>query len=756
MLAFNSRVAVLFRSSPLPPMKLLLKPLVKPLIVALAATLCLPSVSILAKDPDPAQVTIAVATLLEQVHYSKQRLNKDISRRLLRNYLEYLDYNHVIFTKEDVDQFEMEWADNLDSELVLGRTQAAQQIHAVYVKRVEERVTYAKQLLESELDYSTDHSIDSNRQKAAWPPTADMSAFWKDRITSEMIQERLNNKKEKDPAAIVRKRYDQFLKSIREQTPDDVVKMFLLCLTTTYDPHSEYMSKTDQEQFNISMRLSLFGIGARLRSEDGYTKIDELIPGGPASKSKKIKAGDRIVGVAQASGPFVDCVDMRLDKVISMIRGDKDTLVRLQLIPAGAPSGAERVEVEMKRDEIKLKEGEAHADLIEWSSPEGKSLRLGRIELPSFYKDMTQSGNPNAKSTTRDVAMLVRRLKEEGIDGLVVDLRNNGGGSLEEAIGLTGLFIKEGPVVQVRNWNGEVAVNKDSDPSILYEGPLIVLVNRHSASASEIFAAALQDYGRAVVIGDSKTFGKGTVQQLIELNRVIPTLAREGQAGSVKLTIQKFYRIAGGSTQLRGVEGDIRLPSITDQPEFGEDSRKDPLPYDTIQPLNYQRWTRPLYLDLLRERSQQRVRENVEFSYIREDLERIRKRVDENKISINEERRKAELQEDKDRRAKRETERSARGKELEPKAFRITLENANGKPLTPFVYVKPKTSKDGETDGESDAENKDKDSEPNEAEAKTFKTAPISYDPVKEEALHILSDLVQQTSKDVAQTSTPR
>lgn len=361
--------------------------LLLPLLAAIATTL---PCRVWAKDPDPAQVTIAVASLLEQVHYSKQRLNKDISRRLLRNFLEYLDYNHVILTREDVDQFTADWADNLDSELVFGKTDAAHQIHAVFVKRVEERVAYAKELLASELDYATDHTIDSNRQKATWPASAEIAGLWKDRITSEMIQERLN-KKEKDPAAIVRKRYDQYLKNIREQTADDVVKMFLLCLTTTYDPHSEYMSKTDQEQFNISMRLSLFGIGARLRSEDGYTKVDELVPGGPASKSKKIKAGDRIVGVAQANAPFVDCVDMRLDKVISMIRGDKDTLVRLQIMPATAPTGAERIEVELKRDEIKLKEGEAHGDLIEWPVGEGKTLKLGRIELPSFYKDMTQS-----------------------------------------------------------------------------------------------------------------------------------------------------------------------------------------------------------------------------------------------------------------------------------------------------------------------------------------------------------------------------
>ncbi|MEI6873412.1 MAG: PDZ domain-containing protein, partial [Verrucomicrobiota bacterium] len=318
---------------------------------------------IFAKDPDPTQVTIGVASLLEQVHYSKQRLNKDISRRLLRNFLEYLDYNHFIFSSEDVDGFTQRWAENLDTELIFGRTQAAKEIHEVFVKRVEERVASVEQLLAGELDYSSEGSIEANRQKVEWPAAgAAMEQLWHDRVTSEMIQERLN-KKETNPAAIVKKRYDQYLRSVHEQTTDDAVKMFLLNLAMTYDPHSEYMSKTDQEQFNISMRLSLFGIGARLRSEDGYTKVDELIPGGPASKTGKMKAGDRIVGVAQGDEAFVDCVDMRLDKVISMIRGDKDTIVRLQIIPAGAAVASERQEVLIKRDEIKLKEGEAHADL---------------------------------------------------------------------------------------------------------------------------------------------------------------------------------------------------------------------------------------------------------------------------------------------------------------------------------------------------------------------------------------------------------
>ncbi|NBV86624.1 MAG: tail-specific protease [Verrucomicrobia bacterium] len=697
-----------------------------------------------AKDPDPTQVTIGVASLLEQVHYSKQRLNKDISRRLLRNFLEYLDYNHFIFNSEDVEGFTKRWAENLDSELVFGRTEAAKEIHEVFVKRVEERVARANELLAGELDYSSDGSIEANRQKAEWPTAgAAMEQLWHDRITSEMIQERLN-KKETNPAAIVKKRYDQYLRSVHEQTTDDAVKMFLLNLTMTYDPHSEYMSKTDQEQFNISMRLSLFGIGARLRSEDGYTKVDELIPGGPASKTGKMKAGDRIVGVAQGDEAFVDCVDMRLDKVISMIRGDKDTVVRLQIIPAGAALASERQEVLIKRDEIKLKEGEAHADLYDWPRPDGGTIKLGRIQLPSFYRDMTQNGNPNAKSTTRDVLTLLNRLKAEGIEGLIIDLRNDGGGSLEEAISLTGLFIKDGPVVQVRNWNGEVVVNRDEDPRIAYDGPLVVMVNRHSASASEIFAGAMQDYKRAIVVGDSKTFGKGTVQQLIELNRVIPMLSKEPSAGSVKLTIQKFYRAAGGSTQLQGVETDIRLPSLSDQPQFGEDARKNPLPYDTIAPQPYELWGKPLFIEKIRPRSEERVRKSIEFAYIREDLERIRRLEAENRISINEAKRQAEVEEEKVRKKQRDEERAARSKADELRVFRVTLDNAAAAMLTPVVFNKKKVLKEGESEDEPPAE-APKEGDKKDGAPPVVKSDPISHDPAQEEALNILNDLVRET-----------
>ena len=579
--------------------------------------------------------------------------------------------------------------------------------------------------------------------------------MWKDRITSELLQERLAKKKTV-PAQAVGKRYDQFIRNLQEQSSEDVVKTFLLSLAQTYDPHSEYLSKNDLEQFSINMRLSLFGIGAKLRSEDGYAKIWELVPGGPALKSGKIKAGDRIVAVAQGDKEFVDCVDMKLDKIVNMIRGKKDTIVRIQLIPVDATNGTERHTVEIKRDEVKLKDEEARAELIEWTKPSGQTVKLGIIVLPSFYGDPERNSNPNAKSTTRDVLALLNRLKQEGIQGLVMDLRRDGGGFLDEAVNLTGLFIKKGPVVQARSWNGEVTLSRDKDPSIAYDGPMLVLVNRQSASASEIFAGAMQDYGRAIIVGDTKTFGKGTVQQMIELSRAVPFLANGSEAGAVKLTIQKFYRVAGGSTQLRGVESDIVLPSIYDQPEIGEESLKDPLPYDTFNALEFDKWEKPLHLDELRRRSGARIPLNPEFTYVSDDLIRIRKRMTENRISLNEATRQTELDDDKMRKDKRETERQERAKDKDPKVYRLTLENVVKKDLVPVRFVEPKQSKDAATvSDEDDAPPTDALSEPQQdKDGRTvFKSAPIRLDPVKQETLNILSELVDLAKMDGSSTA---
>ena len=700
-------------------------------------------------EPDPAQVAIAVTSILEQAHYSKKRVDNAMSEKLLHNFLDDLDYNHLFFTQEDVDLFNTRWANSLDDELIFGRTTAATEVHDVFKQRAEERVKYALELLSTEVALDLDHSVEINRQKAPWPASVeDADRIWRDRIASELIQERLNSKKT-DPIPAIKKRYNEFIRDIRERTPKDVHKTFLTSLAKSYDPHSEYLAKDDQEQFNISMRLSLFGIGARLKTEDGYVKVEQVVPGGPASRSESIKPGDRIVGVAQGDGDFVDCVDMRLDKVVNMIRGEKDTMVRLQLIPVSATNVSERVTIELKRDEIKLKDGEAHAELIEWIQPNGEPLRIGIIELPSFYRDFTKSNDPEAKSTTRDALLLLNRLKQEGIDGLIMDFRRDSGGSLEEAINLSGLFFGEGPVVQTKSWNGEIAVSRDTDPTIAYDGPMVVLVNRLSASASEIFAAAMQDYGRAVIVGDSKTYGKGTVQQMVELGRAIPTLANAAKAGSIKFTIQKFYRIAGGSTQLRGVESDIVLPSMSDQDEIGEAALKDPLPYDTIPALSYERWKTAIPFEELKKKSAGRVAENPEFGFVLEDLERIRKYVSNNKVSTNEKIRMEELDSDKARNEKRDEARDSFKKQSSPKAYRISLDDAKNGPLQSITFVEPKrTSKKGDSEtSESSEQPKQQAAEEEKKDDSTFKSAPIRQDPVKEESLNILSDLIQLIGK---------
>ena len=407
---------------------------------------------------------------------------------------------------------------------------------------------------------------------------------------------------------VVARRYHQLLKRVEERDDEDLVQMFLNSVAQSYDPHSEYLGRSDLESFEIKMRLSLTGIGAELRSDDGYAKIQRLLPGGPAQMSGKMSIGDRITAVAQGKDMFVETVNMKLDKVVEMIRGKNGTLVRLQLIPANANDPSKRKVVELVRDNVKLTAQEAKAEIIERDLPDGTIQKLGWITLPSFYQDMEKSRN--GKSTSRDVATLLKRLQEEQIQGLVIDLRKDGGGSLDEAVKMSGLFINQGPVVQVKDANGDIDVLKARPGNALYSGPMIVLVNKLSASASEIFAAAMQDYGRALIVGDSSTFGKGTVQTMLRLGRFMPMLGTSlNDAGALKLTVQKFYRVAGGSTQLRGVVSDVRLPSVTDNDEFGETALQYPLAYSEVKPapIDVATSRKALFVDELRQRSLNRI-----------------------------------------------------------------------------------------------------------------------------------------------------
>ncbi len=684
---------------------------------------------------DAEQVSVSVGRLLEEGHYTHQPLNDEVSRKFLKTYLELLDFSHLFFTQQDVDRLSAKYATALDDDVLLGNLKPAYEIYDLYTKHVDDRVAKIKAMLKEPVDFKNDGTIEISRQKAPWPKDeGEADAIWRGRIASELLQEHLSEHPIEPGPQLIARRYDRLARNVHEQDKEEQVKLFLDALSQAYDPHSEYLSKADLKNFSINMGLSLVGIGAMLRTEDGYAKIESLVPGGPAQTDGRLKVGDRISAVAQGNGEFNDVRDMRLDKVVEQIRGKKGTKVRLLIIPTDAPDPSKRKTIELVRDEIKLKDQEARADIIIKKDENGEPVKLGWITLPSFYADMDK----HQKSTTKDVLMLLKRLKKENIAGLIVDLRRNGGGSLEEAIALTGLFLKSGPIVQTKGSNGNIVVSSDPDPGIAYAGPLVVLTSRQSASASEIFAAALQDYGRALIVGDKNTFGKGTVQTILEIGRFTSLLgSRSQEDGALKLTIQKFYRVAGGSTQLHGVASDIVLPSLSDLPEYGEGALKNCLPYDEVPKARFTKWSdssHQLFVDELKRRSETRVEANPEFRYVMEDMERLRKRLDENHISLNEDVRRSEMSEDKLRKETRSKERLARAPE-DVHIYRLTLDTVDKPNLQLIMFPgktasKKKVSPEAADDSDSDLTGADDGSkEP-------------AIDPERDESLNILKDLV--------------
>ena len=685
------------------------------------------------------KVAQTVGELLEKAHYGRRRLDDTVSRQFLKNYLERLDYNHLFFTQKDVDGFSAKYATTLDDSIMAGDLDPSVKIYEVYRKRVEDRVAKVKVSLGEKFDFTGTRSVEVNRQKSPWPKDAgEADQIWHDRIEGELLDRTLMNDKVETPVKVVTRRYEQLLRSLHEQTNEDVMAGFLSVLCETYDPHSEYMSRSQLDNFNINMSLELRGIGAVLVSEEGYAKIRELVPGGPADLSGRIKVGDRISAVAQGDSGFVETVDMKLDKVVEMIRGKEDTTVVLKVIPANATDPSVRKVVEIVRKKVKLKEQEAKAEIVERKKADGTTTRIGWIILPSFYADMQRTGT---KSTTKDILVLLERLKKENIQGLVMDLRRNGGGSLEEAVNLTGLFIKSGPVVMARDSNNRNSVLRDKDKSISYSGPMLVVTNKLSASASEIFAAALQDYNRAVVVGDSTTFGKGTVQTMVELGNMIPLSLsgkeRGNEAGALKLTIQKFYRISGGSTQLQGVAADVKLPSLWDQADIGEVALKNPMPYDTIEPATYDKWEQPLFKPELKQRSSVRVAADEEFRWILEDMARMKNRIAENKVSLNEKIRHTELDEEKALKEKRNAER-AKLKHPEETVYSVTLDNASDAELQlkkEKKIAKDTAAKKGEGTKPADGEDEDGELAAEEASSK--------IDPIRNESVNILLDLIE-------------
>ena len=695
---------------------------------ALVAALCgvsFSSVSHLsAAEPDNGQVALTVAKLLEQGQYTQTKFDDAMSAKVLDRYIEDLDYAKLFFTEDDVANFRKKYATQLDDDVLLGNVDPAFEIYDLYKKRVTDRVAWIKKVLDEKFDFKSDRTVALDRKDLPRPKTiAEADELWHNRIENELLTEKLNKEAVNPPVKAVTRRYDQILRNINERDRNDQTELFLNALATSYDPHSEYFGKSQQDSFNIQMKLSLVGIGAVLKSDEGYTKVAELVAGGPADRDGRLKVGDRISAVGQDKDPMVDIVDMKLDKVVEKIRGKKGTTVRMQIIPANNESGQRKL-IDIVRDEVQLKEKFAKAEIVERPDATGKTERLGWITLPSFYADM-QKKSKTSRSTTRDIAALLKRLQKENIDGLVIDLRKDGGGSLEEAVNLTGLFITEGPVVQYQTVNGGKFVLEDKDPEVAYAGPMVVLTNKFSASASEIFAAALQDYGRAVIVGDSSTFGKGTVQTMLDLNDFMPLLSQGDGAGALKLTIQKFYRVSGGSTQLRGVASDIQLPSLYDTPKVGEIALENPLPYDDIpaKKLDLANNKRDLFVDELKHRSGDRVVHDQEFKFALEDISRVREQMQKNALSLKEKDRRALIAADEARKKER-TEVRTKMPATQDKVFELTLDDIDKPALELASKKKPDTTKKKEIDADSED-----DEEP-------------VVDAIRGETLNILTDLV--------------
>lgn len=587
-----------------------------------------------------------ISYILDNNHYRKIKLNDSLSSAILDHYIDELDNNKTYFLASDIksfDKFRFELDDMTRKEDV----SAAYDIYNVFQKRYYERMDYVMdKLINQTFDYSIDEYYETDREKEPWAQSVDeLNEIWRKIIKSQGLSLKLAGKSQTEIEETLRKRYERFIKNINQFNAEDVFSVYMNSVTESYDPHTNYFSPKASDLFKQSMSLSLEGIGARLQTDNDYTKIFEVLPGGPAEKSGKLHVNDLIIAVGQGEdGELVDVVGWRIDEVVKLIKGPKGTTVRLLLLPAETGVGGPTQELILVRDKIKLEDQAAKKSVINYQV-DGKSLKLGVISLPSFYMDFDayQKGDPNYRSTTRDVKKLIKELQSDGVDGIVMDLRNNGGGSLAEAIDLTGLFIKEGPVVQVKNSLNKVEIGMDDDKSVTYNGPLVVMTNRFSASASEIFAGAIQDYNRGVIVGES-TYGKGTVQTVLDLKRFINN---KDEVGELKLTFQKFYRVTGSSTQNKGVTPDVILPSALNGKQYGESSNLSALPWDVIKGTPFQKASdvNDKLIAGLNRSYQERMKYDQSLKQYISETEDLKKSLTQTKISLNEEKRRKEMEE---------------------------------------------------------------------------------------------------------------
>ena len=581
---------------------------------------------------------------LSQHHFRNQKINNEVSERVFEKYIKELDPTRSYFTQADMDRFEPHRF-KLDDYFRIGNLGPAYNIYNTYQARLIERLTFMLNHLDgdiTDIDFKKKETLTLDRETTPWAKDkAELDELWYKRLKNVILNLKLAGKELKEVQKTLIKRYTNQLNRAQQTNSEDVFQVYINSLTHTYDPHTQYFSPRSSENFNINMSLSLEGIGAVLQPEDEYTKVVRLVPAGPADKSGLLHPSDRIVGVGQGNEKIVDVIGWRLDEVVQLIRGPKNSVVRLEIIPSNSADTSKTKVIQLVRNTVKLEEQSAKKEVIDIKRGKNKDLKVGIIDIPTFYVDFKaqQENNPNYKSTTRDVARLIKELKTENVDGIIIDLRNNGGGSLQEANKLIGLFIQTGPTVQVKETNGTINILGDPDPDIAYRGPLAVLVNRLSASASEIFAGAIQDFQRGVVIG-GQTFGKGTVQSLRPLNK-----------GQLKITQAKFYRISGESTQHQGVIPDILYPQIYDHEKIGESAQPEALPWDTIPPARYKPYGNLTpFLSILRNKHAQRVKDNPDFKYLLKQIDLLKELGEQSSISLHEEQRKQERKEAEEKR----------------------------------------------------------------------------------------------------------
>jgi carboxyl-terminal processing protease len=551
--------------------------------LALDATPALPTLNAAEYQPRAARM---VAAILERYHYRSQALDDALSEKVFDRYIKALDPEKVFFTQADMAEISPA-RDRLDDAIKAEDLRIPFRIYDLYRQRVQDRYRYARSLLDTTPDFTIDESFEYDRRDANWAKSdAEIREYWRKRVKNDWLQLRIAGQKDDAIKTTLGKRYDGFLSRLKQVTAADAFQSFMDAYAMTLDPHTNYLGPRASEEFDISMRLSLVGIGAVLQLRDDYVTIRELVPGGPAALSKKIAVGDRIVAVTQGGEASpTEVIGWRLDDVVALIRGKLDTQVTLDILPASTGPDGQRKQVVLIRKKVSIEEQAAKRSIIEVPNGSGKR-KIGVITLPSFYEDFEgrRAGDKNFRSVSRDVTKLIGELKTEHVDGIVIDLRDNGGGSLQQVVELTGLFIDKGPVVQERNAQGNVRVDADTQPGAIWNGPLAVLINHGSASASEILAAAIQDYGRGLIIGET-SFGKGTVQTVVNMDEAMKS--EKPTYGEVKLTVAEFFRINGTSTQLQGVKPDLELPGFSDTAHFGEASFDNALPSESIPPADY-------------------------------------------------------------------------------------------------------------------------------------------------------------------------